>query len=107
VVRAGGAGHKLLMVGPHRLHTPSHPHQVSLGLADLYLNSGPSTFQWDTCGPAALLLATGGGLLDCAESRPILYSVAGAPAHGQGILAHGPRHREAGLSLLAACVRGE
>ena len=45
----------------------SHHHhsQVSLGLADVYVNTGPSTFQWDTCAPHSLLAATGGGLLDC------------------------------------------
>ena len=42
-----------------------HHSQVSLGLADVYVNTGPSTFQWDTCAPHSLLAATGGGLLDC------------------------------------------
>jgi len=55
VIKAGGAGHKLMM--------------VALGLADVYINSGGSTFKWDTCAPHALLDTIGGGVK---EFKPLL-----------------------------------
>merc|ERR1712079_281373 len=53
VVRAGGAGHKLLM--------------VALGLADIYINSGASTYKWDTCAPHSMLVSLGGGVRSCRQ----------------------------------------
>ncbi|KAK6321203.1 hypothetical protein J4Q44_G00081790 [Coregonus suidteri] len=50
---ASGAGYKILC--------------VILGLADVYVLSEGSTFKWDSCGPHALLLALGGGMLDLKE----------------------------------------
>jgi len=51
VIKAGGAGHKLLM--------------VALGLADVYINSGASTYKWDTCAPHAIIRALGGEVKEC------------------------------------------
>ena len=86
IVRAGGAGHKLLM--------------VSLGLADLYVNTGPSTFQWDTCAPHALLDATGGGLLDC-RGKQIRYSTnKETVANSEGVVAFRAGMDEEAFSLI-------
>ena len=60
VVKAGGAGHKVLM--------------VALGLADCYVNTGPSTFKWDTCAPHALLMADGGNIVDCKQFVDVTYN---------------------------------
>ena len=60
VLKAGGAGHKLLM--------------VAHGYADIYINTGPSTFRWDTCAPHAVLRALGGGVRDC-NGQEIVYDV--------------------------------
>ena len=38
-------------------------------MADVYINSGGSTFKWDTCAPHALLDSLGGGVK---EFKPIL-----------------------------------
>ena len=38
-------------------------------MADVYINSGGSTFKWDTCAPHALLDTLGGGVK---EFKPIL-----------------------------------
>jgi inositol polyphosphate 1-phosphatase len=46
---ASGAGYKLLCV----IH----------GLADAYVLSKNTTYKWDTCGPHAILLAQGGGVI--------------------------------------------
>jgi 3'-phosphoadenosine 5'-phosphosulfate (PAPS) 3'-phosphatase len=49
VIPAGGAGHKMVMVVE--------------GRADLYINSAPSVYMWDTCGPHSLLASLGGGVV--------------------------------------------
>ena len=60
VVKAGGAGNKLLL--------------VTLGLADAYLgHKAGVVFQWDTCGPHALLAAQGGSLVDCRQFQEIRW----------------------------------
>jgi len=88
VVRAGGAGHKLLM--------------VSLGLADVYVNTGPSTFQWDTCAPHSLLAATGGGLLDC-KGNQIKYSTKKTTAaNKEGVMAYKAGMKEEVLKLISS-----
>ncbi len=51
---------------------------VKIGLiaerqADLYLHLSPSTKQWDTCGPEAILAAAGGRLTDL-FGQPIRYN---------------------------------
>ncbi|XP_077779918.1 inositol polyphosphate 1-phosphatase isoform X3 [Podarcis muralis] len=51
---ASGAGYKMLC--------------VALGLADAYVLSEGSTFKWDSCGPHAILLALGGGMVDLSEA---------------------------------------
>lgn len=90
VVRAGGAGHKLLM--------------VSLGLADVYVNTGPSTFQWDTCAPHALLAATGGGLLDC-KGKQIKYSTKKTTAaNSEGVIAFRAGMKEEALKLISGQI---
>ena len=38
-------------------------------MADVYINSGGSTFKWDTCAPHALLDSLGGGVK---EFKPVL-----------------------------------
>jgi inositol polyphosphate 1-phosphatase len=50
MVYAAGAGYKILCVID--------------GLVSSYLLSKGSTFKWDTCGPHAILLAQGGGIVD-------------------------------------------
>ena len=74
IVRAGGAGHKLMM--------------VALGFADVYINTGASTFKWDTCGPHAILTAMGGGVVDCKQFQEIRYDVGGdvSKANTDGIV---------------------
>lgn len=47
---AAGAGYKILCVFDH--------------LASVYILSRANTFKWDTCGPHAILLAKGGGIVD-------------------------------------------
>src|SRR3984893_10008270 len=42
-------------------------------LADLYLHLSPSTKQWDTCGPEAILAEAGGRLTDL-FGQPLLYN---------------------------------
>jgi 3'(2'), 5'-bisphosphate nucleotidase len=51
---------------------------VKIGLiaerqADLYLHLSPSTKQWDTCGPEAILVAAGGRLTDL-FGQPLRYN---------------------------------
>ena len=74
IVKAGGAGHKLLM--------------IALGFADVYINTGPSTFKWDTCGPHAILSALGGGVVDCRQFQDIRYDVGEdvSKANAEGII---------------------
>lgn len=50
LVYSSGAGYKLLCTVDR--------------LVDSYLLSKASTFKWDTCGPHAILLALGGGIID-------------------------------------------
>ena len=50
VVHAAGAGYKTLCVVD--------------SLADVYILSKGSTYQWDTCGPQAILKAMGGDIVD-------------------------------------------
>jgi len=91
VVRAGGAGHKLLM--------------VSLGLADVYVNTGPSTFEWDTCAPHALLAATGGGLLDC-KGEEIKYSTKKeTAANSEGVIAYKAGMKDEALKLISSQIK--
>ena len=35
------------------------------GLADVYINSGASTYKWDTCAPHAIIKALGGEVKEC------------------------------------------
>ena len=35
------------------------------GLADVYINSGTSTYKWDTCAPHAIIRALGGEVKEC------------------------------------------
>ncbi|GLV42094.1 Inositol polyphosphate 1-phosphatase [Carabus blaptoides fortunei] len=53
LIEASGAGYKLLT--------------VITGLADAYIVSQGTTFQWDICGPHAILRSIGGGLYDYAK----------------------------------------
>jgi len=90
VVRAGGAGHKLLM--------------VSLGLADVYVNTGPSTFEWDTCAPHALCAATGGGILDC-KGEEIKYSTnKETAANLEGVIAFRAGMKDKALKLISSQI---
>ena len=54
MVYAAGAGNKLLF--------------TALGLADAYVNSQPSTYRWDTCGPHAILRSIGGGIITFSDA---------------------------------------
>lgn len=49
LMKAAGAGYKLLCVVD--------------GLAAVYINEKGTTYYWDTCGPHAILLALGGGVV--------------------------------------------
>jgi len=75
VVKVGGAGHKLMM--------------VALGSADIYINTGASTFKWDSCGPHTILAGLGGGVVDCKDFQDIRYDVTegGSKANVDGIVA--------------------
>ncbi|KMQ91776.1 inositol polyphosphate 1-phosphatase-like protein [Lasius niger] len=53
LVEATGAGYKIL--------------SVALGEAAAYILSKGSTYKWDTCGPQALLLSVGGGIIEFKE----------------------------------------
>ncbi|GAB1863670.1 Inositol polyphosphate 1-phosphatase [Camponotus japonicus] len=53
LVEATGAGYKIL--------------SVALGQAAAYILSKGSTYKWDTCGPQALLLSVGGGIIEFKE----------------------------------------
>ena len=35
------------------------------GLADVYINSGASTYKWDSCAPHAIIRALGGEVKEC------------------------------------------
>ena len=35
------------------------------GLADVYINSGASTYKWDSCAPHAIIRALGGKVKEC------------------------------------------
>ena len=71
VIKAGGAGHKMLM--------------VARGLAEVYINTGASTYKWDTCAPHALLGAY--NVKDC-NGEKIYYNVAKEDAANKdGIIA--------------------
>nr|AEE63501.1 unknown [Dendroctonus ponderosae] len=52
LITACGAGYKLLT--------------VILGVSDAYILSKGTTYLWDTCGPHAILLALGGGIVEMA-----------------------------------------
>jgi len=81
-----------------------HHSQVSLGLADVYVNTGPSTFQWDTCAPHALLAATGGGLLDC-KGNQIKYSTKKTTAaNKEGVMAYRAGMKEEVLKLISSQI---
>ncbi|XP_015907306.2 inositol polyphosphate 1-phosphatase [Parasteatoda tepidariorum] len=54
VVHSAGAGHKALL--------------VAIKKSDLYILSKSSTYFWDTCGPHAILMAAGGGMLRLKEA---------------------------------------
>ena len=75
---ASGAGYKILC--------------VILGLADIYVLSEGSTFKWDSCGPHALLLALGGGMLDLKECLRFGHCEGGH--HDQGELTYHQSHSE-------------
>lgn len=75
VVHAAGAGYKALCVVD--------------SLADVYVLSKGSTYQWDTCGPQAILRAMGGDMVDWSkalksgrvtEEEALKYSVLAGPA---------------------------
>lgn len=74
VVHAAGAGYKALCVVD--------------SLADVYVLSKGSTYQWDTCGPQAILRAMGGDIVDwskaiesgrVSEGEALKYSVQAGP----------------------------
>ncbi len=69
IVRAGGAGYKILC--------------VAVGLVDLYVTSKPSTYKWDTCSGQALLLSLGGGCVEFEQPENSL--VYNKPNDGEGI----------------------
>jgi 3'-phosphoadenosine 5'-phosphosulfate (PAPS) 3'-phosphatase len=39
------------------------------GRADLYINSAPCVYLWDTCGPHSLLASLGGGVVTFAHFK--------------------------------------
>ncbi|XP_053227181.1 inositol polyphosphate 1-phosphatase [Podarcis raffonei] len=107
---ASGAGYKMLC--------------VALGLADAYVLSEGSTFKWDSCGPHAILLALGGGMVDLSEAlkcwqagqrRPLPELTYNKPVEGAlgaerwanqgGLVAYIHReHLEAVMATLAAAA---
>jgi len=73
---------------------------VALGFADVYVNTGPSTFQWDTCAPHALLVSTGGGLLDC-QGEEIRYCTdKERAANSKGVIAFRTGMRAEAVNLI-------
>eukprot|EP00474_Spongospora_subterranea_P009716 CRZ10174.1 hypothetical protein [Spongospora subterranea] len=67
IIRAGGCGHKVMM--------------VLNGLADAYLYPRSGTKKWDTCAPGAIINAFGGRLTD-AYGRDLIYDPS-APLNNQ------------------------
>ena len=80
---------------------------ITLGLADIYINSGGSTYKWDTCAPHSIIAAVGGGVIEFKQFvggdvtkdgggkyKEICYNVheGGNKANGNGILVY--RHPE-------------
>ena len=65
------------------------------GLADVYINSGGSTYKWDTCAPHSILTSLGGGIIECQplltgadETDDIRYNVQGdQTSNSRGIIA--------------------
>jgi 3'(2'), 5'-bisphosphate nucleotidase len=55
--------------------------------ADVYLSGSRRMKVWDTCGPAAILLAAG-GVIEAVDGRPLVY--VGPAAHGAGLRAFSP-----------------
>ena len=102
VVKVGGAGHKIMMVAlgifvPLKgifLLKDGFP----LGLADVYINSGASTYKWDTCAPHAIIRAMNGGVKEFQpflkkdkKSKDIIYNVEegkGKNENSEGVLAY-------------------
>jgi len=76
VVRAGGAGHKMMMVLD--------------GQVQLYINSSPSVYLWDTCAPHALLAALGGGVKTFKGFQDVVYNCSAeeGTAHAHGIVVY-------------------
>lgn len=37
------------------------------GLADVYINSGASTYKWDSCAPHAIIRSLGGEVKECQQ----------------------------------------
>ena len=101
VIQANGAGYKLLCVID--------------GLVAAYLTSKPTIYQWDTCGPHAILLALGGGVISYHDNKDLKsldnlpqlsYHVGGChgdPCHSNGIIAY--RSISALSTLLSALQR--
>ena len=128
VVRAGGAGHKLLMVtspppclslheaspllpaspsllpgqsGPSRSLPQHRPLNLPVGHlwatghqghvhgddVDDHMMVTMSMMIDNVLPTQALLLSTGGGVVDCHTGQPIPYSTEGSPANRQGVLA--------------------
>jgi len=75
VMTAGGAGHKIMMLVE--------------GVADIYINSTPSVYYWDTCGPHAIMKAIGGDILTFTHFKEIIYNDAevSGSVHAHGIVA--------------------
>jgi len=90
VFSAGGAGHKIMMLVD--------------GVADIYINSTPSVYYWDTCGPHAILKAIGGDILTFTHFKEIIYNDAevSGSVHEHGIVAFiDPKHLDLLKSTLS------
>src|SRR6202795_2319079 len=81
---------------------------VKIGLiaerqADLYLHLSPSTKQWDTCGPEAILVAAGGRLTDL-FGQPLRYNGVRVDNRNGIVATNGAAH-EMGIENLKPLLR--
>lgn len=72
---------------------------VSMGKVDLYLHPSKLCAEWDTCGPAAILIEAGGAVTDF-FGAPLRYNEID-PHHPRGIAASNGKAHDAVLGIVA------